>query len=209
MRKSPILIISTLALTFLASCAKEETPSTTSTVTSPTAVDRPAEVVPPPAATETVMAESTGTEPTGTEPTAPSSQEAANTPPPLLPRLGQAPPAAPATPPSEPQSNRIMVADAYEIMRAGNGVLVDVRNEDAWQYQRIPGAMNIPLNEVAARAGELPQDKWIITYCTCPAEETSGAAATTLTNMGFERVAALVGGLQAWRGAKLPIEFGQ
>jgi rhodanese-related sulfurtransferase len=205
MRKSMLLIL-TISLTLLVACAKEETPATTATVPpAPTAVDREADVLPPPEATETVMAESTGTAPVAATPV----ETAASTPPPLLPRVGQAPPPAPASQPFEPPSNRIMVADAYEVLRAGNAVIVDVRNEDAWQYQRIPGAINIPLNQVSARANELPQDKWVITYCSCPAEETSGAAATTLQNMGFERTAALVGGIQAWRGAKLPIEFGQ
>jgi len=214
MRKTPILILGILTLTFLAACAKDEAPATT-TAPQLAAVDREAEVLAPPEPTETVTAESTGdafatSEAAPGEPVvaSPQQQARANTPPPLLPRLGQSAPASTAATPAH-RSRIIMVPEAWEILQAGDGVLLDVRNEDAYQYQRIPGAVNIPLNQVASRANELPQDKWIITYCTCPAEETSGAAANTLANMGFERVAALVGGMQAWRGARLPVEFGQ
>jgi rhodanese-related sulfurtransferase len=217
MRTPNVLLIALLALALFAACANEEKTSTTTPSNEPAASSgaTPAPA-PEPEEEEEVAADPASSEaaeePVATqEPVkAPAPASEAN-PAPMLPRRGEvasmAEPAAGASDPAT--SQRITVPDAYEIMRAGNGVLVDVRNADAYQYQRIPGALSIPLNEVSARAGELPQDKWIITYCTCPAEETSGAAATTLKNMGFERVAALLGGLQAWRGANLPVEFGQ
>jgi rhodanese-related sulfurtransferase len=215
MRTPNVLSIALLALALFAACANEEKTSTTTPPNEPVASS---EATPAPAPEpEEEVATDPGSSAVAEEPAAtqepvnaPAPTSAAN-PAPMLPRRGEvASMAEPASATSEPAtSQRITVPDAYEILRAGNGVLVDVRNADAYQYQRIQGALSIPLNEVAARAGELPQDKWIITYCTCPAEETSGAAATTLKNMGFERVAALLGGLQAWRGANLPVEFGQ
>jgi rhodanese-related sulfurtransferase len=44
-----------------------------------------------------------------------------------------------------------------------------------------------------------------VLYCTCPAEETSGRAARELRRRGFARARALLGGLDAWRGAGLPM----
>ena len=221
MRIFKLTLITLATLTVLGACAKQETTTTTATATEPTSVQREPEVMPPPepmeavpAETETVPDESTATTTSESPATPPSAQA---TPAPMLPRRGETAPASTPPPAQSAEdrhaaaqaSQRITIADAYEIVRAGNGVLLDVRTDDAFAYQRIPGAIHIPLDQVAQRAKELPQDKWIITYCTCPAEESSGAAASTLTNMGFERVAALLGGMQGWRGQGLPVEFGQ
>ena len=46
------------------------------------------------------------------------------------------------------------------------GRSVDVRNEDAYNAAHIRGAKLIPLSDVEKRAGELPKDKLIVTYCT-------------------------------------------
>ncbi|MFP5247911.1 MAG: rhodanese-like domain-containing protein, partial [Thermoanaerobaculia bacterium] len=57
------------------------------------------------------------------------------------------------------------------------------------------------------RFGELPQDKLIVAYCTCKAEELSLEAAMALARKhGFERVAVLHGGYPAWKDAGYPTE---
>lgn len=47
-------------------------------------------------------------------------------------------------------------------------VFVDSRNDKAWAESdvKLPGAVRLPLNEAERRAGELPRDRAIITYCT-------------------------------------------
>jgi photosystem II stability/assembly factor-like uncharacterized protein len=45
-------------------------------------------------------------------------------------------------------------------------VLVDTRSRAAYDRDRIPGALSVPLAEIEARHGELPQDKKIVLYCT-------------------------------------------
>jgi 3-mercaptopyruvate sulfurtransferase SseA len=73
-------------------------------------------------------------------------------------------PAAPADPLAE--APRISAADARKALDAGKAVLVDVRSLDAWQDEHAKGAVNIPVNELYARTGELPKDKQVIAYCT-------------------------------------------
>lgn len=219
MRNLKLFSIAIVTLSFFAACAKQESSTASSTTPEPTSVQREAEVLPPTEPTEAVDAETTtaSEEPVqqsaATQGTSSPGPAPAGTPAPMLPRRGDVAsmtPEAQQPKASDPAaSQRITVADAWEILKAGNGVLVDVRTADAYQQERIKGAVSIPYNEIGSRAAELPQDKWIITYCTCPAEESSGAAATTLKNMGFERVAAMLGGMQAWRGASLPVNFGQ
>jgi rhodanese-related sulfurtransferase len=64
------------------------------------------------------------------------------------------------------EAPRISVDEAREALAKGTAVLVDVRGVDAYKAEHAKGALSIPLNEVSGRAGELPKDKLIITYCT-------------------------------------------
>ena len=79
-------------------------------------------------------------------------------------------PAAPAVQPAPPQSSdsarRIGAAEARQALTKGEAVLVDVRPKESYDLGHAQGALAIPLWEVASRAGELPKDKLIITYCT-------------------------------------------
>lgn len=76
----------------------------------------------------------------------------------------QARPAAPADPLAA--APRITVAEAKKAVDAGKALLVDVRSAQAFQMEHAKGAVNIPVSEVSTRAGELPRDKQLITYCT-------------------------------------------
>jgi rhodanese-related sulfurtransferase len=115
--------------------------------------------------------------------------------------------AQPATPTDD--VTRISVADARAAFDSGKAVIIDVRTEPAFKAGHIKGSQLIPLSEVAARAGELPQDKTIILYCSCPAEQTSIAAAQALKGKGVENTAALVGGFPKWQDAGYPTEKSQ
>lgn len=80
----------------------------------------------------------------------------------------QAPQAATPAQPADPlaAAPRISAADARKAVDAGKAVLVDVRAEEAFRGEHPKGSLNIPVNEIYARAGELPKGKQIITYCT-------------------------------------------
>ena len=47
-------------------------------------------------------------------------------------------------------------------------VFLDVRNPQAWAASdvKLPGAIRIPLDELAGRADDLPRDRPIVAYCT-------------------------------------------
>lgn len=61
---------------------------------------------------------------------------------------------------------RVTVPELQELVKKNQVHIVDVRNEDAYNIAHIRGAKLIPLNDVEKRAGELPKDKLIVTYCT-------------------------------------------
>jgi membrane protein DedA with SNARE-associated domain/rhodanese-related sulfurtransferase len=104
---------------------------------------------------------------------------------------------------------RISVDELYKLMDAGLApVVVDVRSPTAMNLEprRIPGALHIPLHDVAQHVKELPRDREIIAYCTCPNEASAAQVAKLLMNSGFKRVRPLYGGLDAWIAAGHAVE---
>lgn len=79
-------------------------------------------------------------------------------------------------------------------------VVLDVRSRSAWGSDpfTIPGAERVRSDSVASWANEHEPLGLVVTFCSCPGEETSARAARRLIEEGFD-AAALVGGLDAWR----------
>jgi rhodanese-related sulfurtransferase len=101
---------------------------------------------------------------------------------------------------------RLTAPEVHALVGKGDAVVIDVRGSVPYRHGRIAGAISMPLGTIARRFSELPQEKTIVTYCTCRSEETSLEAALQLAqNHGFERVAVLVGGLAAWKDAGFEI----
>ena len=99
---------------------------------------------------------------------------------------------------------RIDVAELYELMQAGaQPIVVDVRSSTARALDPrwIPGALHVPLEEIARHMNDLPRDRDIVLYCACPSEASAARVARVLMNHGFKKVRPLHGGLDAWRAA--------
>lgn len=60
---------------------------------------------------------------------------------------------------------RITPAELQALVVKGEAIVIDVRSQDAYQRGHIKGARLIPAEQIASRAGELPRDKMIVTYC--------------------------------------------
>ena len=83
--------------------------------------------------------------------------------------LGRQRPAAAPAPLQEDtysEITRIPLEDAKAALDAGSAVFLDVRSATAFQAGHVEGAINIPLDELETRLGELNKEQWIITYCT-------------------------------------------
>jgi membrane protein DedA with SNARE-associated domain/rhodanese-related sulfurtransferase len=99
---------------------------------------------------------------------------------------------------------RISVSDLYALIHAGAApIIVDVRSTTARELEPrwIPGALHVPLPDVARLLKELPRDREVVLYCTCPSEASAARVAKILMNHGFKRVRPLYGGLDAWVAA--------
>jgi membrane protein DedA with SNARE-associated domain/rhodanese-related sulfurtransferase len=99
---------------------------------------------------------------------------------------------------------RISVEELDELMRAGAApLIIDVRSSTARALDphAIPGAVPISLPDIGLHLKELPRDRDIILYCTCPSEASAARVAKILMNHGFKKVRPLHGGLDAWVAA--------
>lgn len=110
-----------------------------------------------------------------------------------------------ATITSKADVRRVQPAELHQWMQSGDAVAIDVRGSVPFEHSHIAGAVWLPLGLMNQRAGELPEDKLIVAYCTCKAEEVSLDAAIRLSGLGFGKVAVLQGGFPAWTAAGLPI----
>ena len=105
--------------------------------------------------------------------------------------------------------SQIEVGALYELMATPPPpLIVDVRSSTAVQLEprRIPGALHIPLTDVQQHLSELPRDRDIISYCTCPNEASAAQVAKILMDNGFKRVRPLHGGLDAWIAAGYTVD---
>jgi membrane protein DedA with SNARE-associated domain/rhodanese-related sulfurtransferase len=104
---------------------------------------------------------------------------------------------------------RISVTELYQLMEAQLApLIVDVRSQSARALdpRRIPGALHLPLDQVSAHVRELPRDRDIVVYCTCPNEASAARVAKLLIKQGFVRVRPLHGGLDAWIAAGYAVD---
>jgi membrane protein DedA with SNARE-associated domain/rhodanese-related sulfurtransferase len=87
-------------------------------------------------------------------------------------------------------------------------LIVDVRSSTSvgLERRRIPGALQVPVQEVERQSRSLPRDREIILYCNCPNEASAAQAAKVLIGQGFRRVRPLRGGLDAWIAAGYAVE---
>ena len=83
-------------------------------------------------------------------------------------------------------------------------LFLDVRTREEHAFGAIPGSVNIPLDELRGRIGELPRDKEIYIYCSVGLR--GYLALKILTGHGFTRVKNLSGGYKTYATATAPIE---
>lgn len=89
-------------------------------------------------------------------------------------------------------------------MRAGTVTLLDVRPREEFAAGHIPGAVSIPIDELADRLGELPADQEIVAYCR-GAFCVFAHDAVRLLTARRRSARRLADGMLEWRLAELPV----
>ncbi|RZT85649.1 ArsR family transcriptional regulator [Pseudonocardia sediminis] len=106
--------------------------------------------------------------------------------------------------PDDPACEEIDRQALLERVAAGRAVVLDVRPGREYAAGHIPGAVSIPLDELADRLAELP-DVEVVAYCRGEYCVLSYDAVRLLTAHG-RRAVRLADGMLEWRLAQLPVE---
>ncbi|AUW40100.1 rhodanese-like domain-containing protein [Serratia liquefaciens] len=88
----------------------------------------------------------------------------------------------------------------------GVGLLLDVRPHEEYALGHLPGALNIPLEELERRLAELPEGREVVAYCRGPYCVLSVNAVAALRAKGRE-ARRLEDGFPDWKAAGLRIEI--
>jgi rhodanese-related sulfurtransferase/DNA-binding transcriptional ArsR family regulator len=106
------------------------------------------------------------------------------------------------------QKDQLEAVSAQELLiraRKGLVTVLDVRPPQEFEAGHVPGAVNIPMSELAKRLKELPKGKEVIAYCRGPYCLMSYDAVVLLRKKGFKS-RRLEAGLPEWRFSGLPVE---
>jgi len=96
------------------------------------------------------------------------------------------------------------VALAEQLATPNAPTVVDVRSEKEWAAGHIAGSLNIPLNHLHDRAGEIAKTCPVVVHCE--GGYRSAIAASVLAQAGRPDVLDMVGGFKAWAASKLPVQ---
>jgi sulfur-carrier protein adenylyltransferase/sulfurtransferase len=97
-------------------------------------------------------------------------------------------------------------ADASEELAGGDAVLVDTREQNEWDEAHLEGATLVPPATVADRIEQVAPDRSQRVVLYCRVGNRSARAADLLeSELGYEDVASIAGGIEAWQQAGLPV----
>lgn len=88
---------------------------------------------------------------------------------------------------------------------SGNSLTVlDTRFPESFRDGHIPGAINIPLEQLEAKRSEIPSGKRVIIYNDAPV--AAFKSAVRVFDLGFVGAASIDGGFTAWKDKGYPVE---
>jgi phage shock protein E len=94
--------------------------------------------------------------------------------------------------------------DAAAKSKSGEAVIVDVREQDEWDEEHIPGAIHMSRGTIELDIEEKVSDTSALIICHCGGGGRSALAAESLQKMGYKNVRSMAGGFKAWKAIGLP-----
>lgn len=107
-----------------------------------------------------------------------------------------------------PEGYGLVRADALntELIENSDIILIDVRSPEEWENGYIAGTEFVWIDEFMSNRDMWPQDTSATIVVYCGSSYRAGIAAVMMELMGYEDVRNLVGGINAWVAAGLPLE---
>jgi hydroxyacylglutathione hydrolase len=93
--------------------------------------------------------------------------------------------------------------EANALLTAGDLQILDVRNTDEWEGGHVPGAVNIPAGPLVRGTDGIDPARPVAVMCAAGYRSSLGAS--VLKQRGYLNVLNVVGGMDAWRAAALPV----
>lgn len=94
------------------------------------------------------------------------------------------------------RASRLTPSQLETAVTLGDAQIVDIRNAGETESGMIPGAVNIPLAQLARRATELDTERPVVLYCAGGWRSSVGAS--LLRHLGFADVSDVLGGFAGW-----------
>ena len=83
-------------------------------------------------------------------------------------------------------------------------LLLDVRSPEEFAAGHVPGAVNIPHDQVAQRLSEVDRQRWVLVYCQ--SGRRAGLAERVLADAGFD-VRQVEGSWARWKADGRPVQM--
>ncbi len=109
---------------------------------------------------------------------------------------------------AEIRTDRLSPQDLYAMVESGEApFLVDLRHPLDYlpDPRTLPGAVTMTPDRLIEAVAQIPRDRDVVLFCTCPNEETAVRMALTIQKMGVPRVRPLLGGFDGWRELGYPL----
>ena len=103
-------------------------------------------------------------------------------------------------------STDVSVAEAVDLIKNKNAVIIDVRTPEEFAESHLPEANNFPVDTLSQNIEtikKLQRDKPLLVYCH--SGKRSARAAEKLKNLGVNSLYNLKGGIKAWSDANNPL----
>ncbi len=85
-------------------------------------------------------------------------------------------------------------------------LILDVRSDAEFAQSHVPGALNIPHDQMSSRLSEIDshRDREVVVYCE--SGRRAGRVTKILNAAGFSNLRHLAGDMSGWRNAELPVD---
>lgn len=94
---------------------------------------------------------------------------------------------------------------ATRVINNNDAAIIDVRKKNEFREGHLPNSINMPMDTLNNRVGELEKHKSSPIILVCKTGTTAGGAGSILRKAGFEDVRRLKGGILEWQAQNLPL----